>query len=480
MLLRNGIAGIMHDLSVKNEVEHAQIDFINNNRVNSIITMSVGALLFYLFLGSQVDSPAFFYWIVIILLVDFFRLTVAFLFRRNKKNNQVNYYFAELHILIGTILSGLCWGSLAIIMIPVLSGPGLMFLLLMLIVIVTASTTTLSYQLKFTVIFISLVLVPIMLSLPNQTYFVGTQVWLLEVALVALLIFLLKSAKNFHDSIEHMLQLQAVSNKHEQELMVQTEKAELANRAKSEFLANMSHELRTPMHAILGFSSLGSNKVGTATNEKISGYFMRINESGQRLLYLLNDLLDLSKLEAGRMGFDFAENDLQESIKIIVDELAPLFLEHSLIVDVEPSSVSTLAIYDNEKIEQVIRNLLSNAIKFTPDGMSILIYFEETSLHSKKNPSAEAAIPAISISIMDQGTGIPEGELDTIFEKFVQSSKTETGAGGTGLGLSISKEIIEGHGGVIQARNSSKEGGAIITFSLPREYQQAATDDAMM
>ena len=118
MLLRNGIAGIMHDLSVKNEVEHAQIDFINNNRVNSIITMSVGALLFYLFLGSQVDSPAFFYWIVIILLVDFFRLTVAFLFRRNKKNNQVNYYFAELHILIGTILSGLCWGSLAIIMIP--------------------------------------------------------------------------------------------------------------------------------------------------------------------------------------------------------------------------------------------------------------------------------------------------------------------------------------------------------------------------
>ncbi len=480
MLLRNGVADVMHDLSVKNEVEHAQIDFINSNRVNSIITMLVGALLFYFFLGSQVDSSAIIYWIVIILLVDFFRLTTVFLFRRNKKNNQVNYHAAELHILIGTILSGLCWGGLAVIMIPVLSGPGLMFLLLLLIVIVTASTTTLAYQLKFTVIFIPLVLVPIMLVLPNQTYFTGTQVWLLEIALIALMIFLLKNAKKFHDSFEHMLQLQVVSNKHEQELMVQTEKAELANRAKSEFLANMSHELRTPMHAILGFSSLGSNKVGKAANEKISGYFMRINESGQRLLYLLNDLLDLSKLEAGRMEFDFAENDLQESIKIIADELAPLFHERGLTVGVEPTSVNTVAIYDNEKIEQVVRNLLSNSIKFTPDGMSILIYFEETLLCSKEDPSGEATIPAISVSIIDQGAGIPEDELGTIFEKFVQSSKTENGAGGTGLGLSISKEIIEGHGGAIQARNSNKECGSIFTFSLPREQKQAGDDDAMM
>ncbi len=480
MLLRNGIAGVMHDLSVKNEVEHAQIDFINSNRVNSITTMSISALLLYFFLGSQVSSPAIVYWIVTILLVDIFRLTAVFLFRRNKKNNQINYHVAELHILIGTILSGLCWGGLAVIMIPVLSGASLMFLLLILIVMATASTTTLSYQLKFTMIFIPLVLVPIMLVLPIQTYFTGTQIWLLEVALVALMLFLLKNAKNFHDSFEHMLQLQVVSNKHEQELMVQTKKAESANRAKSEFLANMSHELRTPMHAILGFSSLGSNKVGTAADEKISGYFMRINESGQRLLYLLNDLLDLSKLEAGRMDFDFAENDLQESIKIITDELAPLFLERCLTVDVEPSSVNTVAIYDNEKIEQVIRNLLSNAIKFTPDGFSILIYFEETLLYSKEDPFEEAATSAISVSIMDQGTGIPESELGTIFEKFVQSSKTENGAGGTGLGLSISKEIIEGHGGTIQARNSTKESGAIFTFSLPREHQQTADDEMLM
>ena len=476
MLLRHGDIDVMPDLTVKNEVEHAQIDFINSNRVNSITMMAIGALFLYFFLAPQVDSYAILYWIGTILSVDVFRLCAAVLFRINKKNNRVNYHLAALHILIGTILSGLCWGGLAVIAIPVINGSSMMILLLMQIVIATASTTTLSYQLKYTVIFVTLVLFPIMIILPNQTYFTGSQLWLLEAAMTALMIFLLKNSKNFHDSFEQVLQLQARSRKHEQELMVQTEKAELANRAKSEFLANMSHELRTPMHAILGFSSLGSNKVGKAANEKISGYFSRINESGQRLLYLLNDLLDLSKLEAGRMDFDFSENDLQESIKIIADELAPLFLERCLTVDVEPSSVNTHAIYDNEKIEQVIRNLLSNAIKFTPDGMSVLIYFEETLLYSKEDPSEEAAIPAISVSIMDQGTGLPEDELETVFEKFVQSSKTETGAGGTGLGLSISKEIIEGHGGSISARNSSN-GGAIFTFSLPRKHQQTVDDD---
>ena len=471
MLLRNGDINDMLDLTVKDEVAHAQIDFINSNRVISVTTMAIGALFLYFFLGPQVDSYTISYWLGIILLVDVFRLYAVFSFRNNKKNNRVNFHVAALHILIGTILSGLCWGSLAIIMIPVIDGPGLMILLVSLIVIATGSTTTLSYQLKYTVIFVTLVLSSIILTLPEQIYFTGSQLWLMEIALIALMIFLLKNAKTFHDSFEHMLQLQVSSHKHEQELMVQTEKAELANRAKSEFLANMSHELRTPMHAILGFSSLGSNKVGSAANEKISGYFTRINESGQRLLYLLNDLLDLSKLEAGRMDFEFSENNLQESINIIVDELTPLFLQRRLTVDIEPSSVSTHAIYDKDKIEQVIRNLLSNAIKYTPDNMSVLIYFEETLLYSKEDPSEEAAIPAISVSIMDQGTGVPEGELETVFEKFVQSSKTETGAGGTGLGLSISKEIIEGHGGSIRASNSNNGGGAIFTFSLPRKHQ---------
>ena len=198
MLLGNGDINVLPDLTVKEEVEHSQIEFINSNRINSVTTMAFGAIFLYFFLGPQIDSYAIFYWLGTILLVDVFRLYAAVLFRIDKKNNRVNYHLAALHILIGTILSGLCWGSLAVITIPVIDGPGMMILLLMLVVIATASTTTLSYQLKYTVIFVMLVLSPVMLTLPGQLYFTGSQLWLLELALFVLTIFLLKKVQSLN------------------------------------------------------------------------------------------------------------------------------------------------------------------------------------------------------------------------------------------------------------------------------------------
>ncbi len=451
-------------------IEQAQVDFINSSRVYSIAVMSLAAILFYIIFSQQVDSVVFTLWIMTILAVDGFRLFASISYHLAKKNSRVNYKIASRFLLLGTIFSGLCWGAVGLILIPIIDGSSIVLVIVMLAVLATASTTTLSYHYQLSVIFLLLVLIPLMLSLPMQNYINGFYLLSLELILLILTFFLLKNTQVFYDSYKNMLQLQERSYEREHELLIQREKAELSNRAKSEFLANMSHELRTPMHAILGFSSLGSSKVETAGTEKIASYFLRINESGQRLLVLLNDLLDLSKLEAGRMNFEFSRNDLKLTIANVIEELGPLYRDRLLTINIKPTSVDTVAIYDNERIAQVVRNLLSNAIKFSPQGKSVTISFASSELDLSDDPSVTTKVPAISISIQDKGAGIPGDELETVFDEFVQSSKTEQGAGGTGLGLSISKEIIKCHSGLIKAGNVADDVGAIFTFSLP--YKQ--------
>lgn len=252
----------------------------------------------------------------------------------------------------------------------------------------------------------------------------------------------------------------------EQKLNNTIKLAEAANQAKSEFLSNMSHELRTPMHMILNFADMGMEKITSAPQEKLLHYFTRIHESGDRLLLLLNDLLDLSKLEAGRMVLDFKEHDLHSIVETSLREFSGLVNKKSIILEVEPSEVDTSILCDNDKILQVLRNLLSNAIKFTPGGKRISISFAETLLPSGQRKTDTDSLAAISLIVKDEGIGIPEEELESVFDKFVQSSKTYTGAGGTGLGLAICKEIIEAHGGTIQAMNNP-DGGAILIFSIP-------------
>jgi signal transduction histidine kinase len=238
--------------------------------------------------------------------------------------------------------------------------------------------------------------------------------------------------------------------------------ADTANLAKSEFLANMSHELRTPMHAILSFSTFGEEKINTASQEKLKQYFNNIRTSGERLLNLLNDILDLSKLEAKHSEFNLHINDLNTTVETAAVEVSSLARDKSLQMEVIPPSMPTIFEFDHGKILQVIRNLLSNAIKFTPEHKTINISYSSATIKSDKGDT----LPAIMVSVADQGIGIPESELGEVFNKFVQSSKTKTGGGGTGLGLTISREIIKGHGGEIWAENNLN-GGATFNFTIP-------------
>ncbi|OHB56815.1 MAG: hypothetical protein A2Y07_06790 [Planctomycetes bacterium GWF2_50_10] len=256
----------------------------------------------------------------------------------------------------------------------------------------------------------------------------------------------LQRTADLHQSNEHLKNVTA----HATEM---ADRAEKASTAKSEFLANMSHELRTPLHSIISFAGFGVKKYAAAEKEKLQDYFLKIQKSGKALLEMVNNLLDLAKIESGKMCFDFARADLNDLASQVLDEFEFLISERKITVQCHKSDLELQALLDPEKIKQVIRNLLSNAVKFSPVGGIIEI---DMSYDDK----------AIIFSIKDQGPGIPEDEIEIVFEKFMQSSKTKSGAGGTGLGLAICKEIVEAHNGQIAATNNSC-GGSTFIFTIP-------------
>lgn len=251
----------------------------------------------------------------------------------------------------------------------------------------------------------------------------------------------------------------------ESELRAAKVEAEKANQAKSEFLANMSHELRTPMHGILSFAELGYERVDTLSKGQIKTYFNNIQTSGNRLMYLLNELLDISKLEAGKVELRIGSNDLIEMIDLCILEQSAKMQIHDLKCRFETDLTRASCHCDKKQIIQVITNILSNAIKFSPQNGEVVI-----GLKSIESP---AIGPGYQFSITDQGEGIPDDALGKIFQKFYQSAGNHAHFGGTGLGLAISRELIELHGGNIWAVNNSPKGCSVL-FEIPaRAYAEA-------
>ncbi|MDY0013940.1 MAG: PAS domain-containing protein [Rhodocyclaceae bacterium] len=272
----------------------------------------------------------------------------------------------------------------------------------------------------------------------------------------------------------HSEQLSAMVREQTRDLVVARDQAEAANAAKSQFLANMSHELRTPLHAIMSYAKLGQGKAERMPLERLKEYFERIHASGNRLLHLLNDLLDLSKLEAGKMVMEFKVLDLVQVAREAAGEFEALYHARQLTLRVEWAQDTPRGLGDANRIGQVVRNLLSNAAKFSPEGRTVSLRLAPARLASRQEGRW---VPAVRLVVEDEGIGIPEAELEAVFDKFVQSSKTRSGAGGTGLGLAICREIVLAHRGSIRAFNRP-EGGACFEMVLPapdepgREFSQ--------
>ena len=434
-----------------------QIDEVYQTRAYSIFTM-VAALLFVYFTTAAFNPGPMRLWLAYMLGVDAFRAVTAWLYFRRKRQKREDMAQAYGWLLTGTLLSGIGWGASALLLVDTLDSMHRMLYTIVMIGLATAATSTLGYLKYLAFLFVGLCLIPLACCLLAD----GVDLRMLGLLILVYAAFLLKNATVFHASNYKLLELEIQAQTREQELVRAREKAEQANAAKSVFLANISHELRTPMHAILGFSELGGQRWESAPREKLKSYFQRIEHSGSRLLSLLNNLLDLSKFEAGRMQLSLEQQDLRESIDIVAEELSPLFVERAQSLDIRIEGDS-VAVYDQEKITRVIRNLFSNAIKFSPPDSIILVTVEDARL----NIDGEGEVEAVTVSVHDQGPGIAECDLEAVFDKFVQSGKSDESSG-TGLGLSICREIIHMHRGVIKAGNLPN-GGAVLRFTLPRQ-----------
>lgn len=228
--------------------------------------------------------------------------------------------------------------------------------------------------------------------------------------------------------------------------------AEEASRAKTEFIANISHELRTPLQSILGFSELGM--VRGRQHEKLASMFADIHASGQRMLALVNDLLDVSKIESTVGTMHLERTDLRGLVREVAREVDPLLAGRQLTLSLSLSELPMVGRVDPMRFQQVVRNVLANAIKFSP-------FHGRIEVNGQTLASGE-----LRISVSDQGPGIPPDEIEHVFEAFVQSSQTKDGSGGTGLGLAICRKILEAHGGRIHAENVPG-GGTVFHIHLP-------------
>lgn len=248
---------------------------------------------------------------------------------------------------------------------------------------------------------------------------------------------------------------QAIANDRANKALIKAkEDAEKASQFKTEFLSNISHELRTPMHGILSFSEIGFEKSEVFSREKLKKYFLNIQTSGERLLVLLNDLLDLSKLEAGKMELTLEQSDLINVFESCYLEQEQRMKDLSLSLQFNKPSYPVIGNFDTLRIAQVITNLLSNAIKFSSEKGKIKVTID-------KNDKNE-----LYFAIEDEGIGIAQDELDDIFDAFVQTAKTKKYTESTGLGLAISKRIIEDHQGIIWAEQKITS-GSVFKFKLP-------------
>jgi signal transduction histidine kinase len=232
-----------------------------------------------------------------------------------------------------------------------------------------------------------------------------------------------------------------------------------ASQHKSEFLANMSHELRTPLNAIIGFSEVLTERMFGELNERQAEYLDDILTSGRHLLSLINDILDLSKVEAGQMELELGIFSLPEALENGLTMIRERASNHGIVLSLDVDPALDLIEADERKVKQIIFNLLSNAVKFTPDG-------------GRVDVTVRKMDQGLQVAVRDSGIGIASEDQSHVFDEFRQVGQSIRRQEGTGLGLTLVRRFVELHGGRI-VLDSTVGVGSTFTFTLPHALGSA-------
>ncbi len=247
------------------------------------------------------------------------------------------------------------------------------------------------------------------------------------------------------------------------------ERLEAASRHKSEFLAHMSHELRTPLNSVLGFAELLQDPTFGALSEKQARYAHNIHASGKHLLALIGDLLDLSKVEAGKLDLRYETLTLAETLEAALHIMRPQAEVKGLALYLTVDAALPPLTADPLRFTQILYNLLSNAVKFTPEGGRVTVTARRAGREAAGSGRQEAGgAEFVEIAVTDTGIGIKPDDLSRLFQEFVRlDTAIAQRAEGTGLGLALTKKLVELHGGEISAASEGEDRGSTFTVRLP-------------
>jgi len=411
----------------------------------------IGVLLFY-FLSYSVSWGVLLPWVVMYFSVLLYRiLSLVFYYWQLRHGKNINARTLGYIYYLGVLLLGANFSGLILFVMPKLDVKGQLLLLLTVMGVSLASTVSMSFRKAPVCSFIPMMILPLMymayeLAVPNTLA--------MTIALFIFLVFMLHIAISVFKATSDMLWLQEKAVDHENELMLQKKDAQRANNAKSEFLSRMSHELRTPLNAVIGLNDLMRVDKVEPLTEKQSGRATKINEAAQHLLKLMNDVLDLSRIETGDLNVCSEPIDAVAIVNEILVLVESKMHSREITFNFAQSTESVWLQGDILRLKQVLFNLFDNAIKYNRKGGLVTINLEQL------------GEMFLRLSVVDTGYGLSNEDIEKLFVPFSRLGAEQLGIDGTGIGLSYSKQLVELMHGKIGV-DSEQGRGSCFWFELP-------------